>query len=83
MPNPTDNDLRWIAENADRIIIAVKNAEAIAETLVKQGQLMAELSERVDRVSGMLGTLQAKQQNLEQLYHKSLVNKYGTGPTAQ
>ena len=66
----------------ERLIIAMKNAEALAQTLVHHGRIMEEQQERINHLTGLVQTLLSKQQNLETLYHKSLVAKYGTGPTA-
>lgn len=65
-----------------RLVSALKNAEAIGLTLVHHGELMAAMDERINRLTGLIQTLTAETANLKSLYHRSLVNKYGTGPTA-
>lgn len=61
---------------------AMQNAEAIAKTLVHHGVMMKELEERVATLTNLVSTLMQKQVNLESLYHRSLVNKYGNGSTS-
>jgi len=66
----------------ERLIIAMKNAEALAQTCSYLGQQIDAQTSRIDHLTGLVQTLLNKQANLETLYHKSLVAKYGTGPTA-
>jgi hypothetical protein len=65
----------------DRIVIAMKNAEAIAQTLCHHGEILEEFDKRILYLANLIQTLAAEVQNLKTLYHKSLVHKYGTGPT--
>jgi len=68
-------------DDLNRLVVAMKNANAIAETLVSHGNILKELDQRLLTLSNLVQTMMAKQQTLESLYHRSLVAKYGTGPT--
>jgi hypothetical protein len=65
----------------ERIVIAMKNAEAIAQTLCHHGEILEKFDERILFLANLVQTLSAEMQNLKALYQKSLVAKYGTGPT--
>ena len=65
----------------DRLIIAMRNAEAIAQTLCEHGGILQEFDGRIQQLGNLVQTLAGEVQNLKSLYHQSLVNKYGTGPT--
>jgi hypothetical protein len=71
-----------VLTEADKLVIAMKNAAAIAQTLEHHGKILQEFDERILRLANIVQTQAAEIQNLKTLYQKSLVNKYGTGPTS-
>jgi hypothetical protein len=65
----------------DRLIMAMRNAEALAQAMCKQGERFDELTERMNRVAGTVGNLQNELANHKNLIVMSLQQKYGTGST--
>ena len=62
--------------------LSVKNALAIGGTLVAHGARMDELLDLINNLSAQVAGLKAELEQQKQQIHRSLVQTYGTGPTA-
>lgn len=58
------------------------NAAALAQTLCFQGGQIEELTVLLQKLGTQVAQLSQELQSQKMLIHKSLVQKYGTGPTA-
>lgn len=65
-----------------RLIIAVKNAEAIAQTLCHLGERIDELGVMLNRHQDQINAVKGEVGQQRGLIVTSLQQKYGTGPTA-
>jgi len=65
-----------------KLVIAMKNADAIAQTLVKHGELISALHQEVSDLRTQVTNLSAEVQMNKSQIHRALVQTYGTGPTA-
>lgn len=70
-------------EDAHRLIMSMKNAEAIAQTLCKHGEVMATLEERINTLAGMIQTFQGEVNQLRATLGQAIQGHYGTGPTVR
>lgn len=62
-------------------MLAGRNAGAIGQTLEAHGKRMGELADAIDSLGKQLAGLKQEIEQQKDLIHRSLVNKYGTGPT--
>ncbi len=69
-------------DHEHRLIIAVKNAEAIAQTLCFLGERIDELGTMLNRHQDQLNAVKGELNQQRGLIVKSLQMKYGTGPTS-
>lgn len=66
----------------DRLIMSMRNAEALAQTMCKQGERFDELTLQVNKLGAIIGNMQNEMANQKNLIVRSLQQKYGSGPTA-
>lgn len=70
-------------EHEHRLIMAVKNAEAIAQTLCFLGERIDELGTLLNRHQDQINNIKSEVAQQRGLIVKSLQMKYGTGPTSE
>lgn len=70
-----------IIQDHRKMVVAMKNAMAIAETLEHHGKVFEEMDERLTRLTNLFQTTQNKLITLESMIQAALSMKFGTGPT--
>ena len=66
----------------DRLVIAMKNAEAIAMTLCKHGERMDELAKAINSLGTQINNVMNQVNEQRGLIIHSLQQKYGHGSTS-